>query len=369
MTRRPAVRPRRQTAQSLLAHGAYDAIGQDLNGAQPSGRRRIACAWVMALVLGANLFTSSPARAGDEVAWRPIGPPPVAQYWGEPGWLISPSFTSDFVGPAEMRPWLGDGRSQPDPTRQVRPSGGLALAMLSAYLNLLATRRASQPNFERSALRASPKSDAQVALWTPGAAEIIAQIGRGAVIAGVSPGYLEAVALAESGLSSTARAPTSSAAGLFQFVDQTWLDAVGRYGWFVGLGQVAALIEFNANGRAVVRDPGTRIRILAMRYDPLTSSVIAGAITRENAANLGAALGRPATRGELYAAHLLGSKDAVVLVGAARRAPDYPASRLFPLAAWCNPNLFYAGGVPRSVRDLVLLLEMRVVASWAPTAE
>ena len=194
----------------------------------------------------------------------------------------------------------------------------------------------------------------------------LAQINRGADLAGVPPRYLLAVARAESGLSAYARAPTSSAAGLFQFVDQTWLRTVGRYGASLGLAAEARAIRIGGDGRARVADPRWRAEILALRYDPVVAARLAGALTRENAATLRAALGRPPTGGELYAAHLLGPEQALVLLSADQMAPDLPARALLPGAAASNHGLFYAGAMPRSARQLVRLIAVRASGGNEP---
>ena len=183
-----------------------------------------------------------------------------------------------------------------------------------------------------------------------------AQIVQGAGLSGVSPRYLFAVARAESGLSAYARSPTSSAAGLFQFVDQTWLKTLRRHGVGLGLATEAGAIRIGADGRARVADPLWRAEILALRFDPVVAARLAGALTRENTSTLRLALGRPPTAGELYAAHLLGPSQALLLLSTAQVAPAYPARTILPVAAASNRALFYAGAAPRSVRQLVVLI-------------
>ncbi len=173
---------------------------------------------------------------------------------------------------------------------------------------------------------------------------------------GVSPRYLAAVARAESGFVSRAHASTSSAAGPFQFIDQTWLLTLHRYGRSLGLGLEASFIRIGPDGRARVGDRQVRAALLALRYDPAIAGAMAAALTRENGRTLGAALGRPPTGAELYAAHLLGAGQALQLLAAYRLTPAYPAAELFPVAASGNPHLFFAAGAPRTVRDLVEII-------------
>jgi hypothetical protein len=193
-----------------------------------------------------------------------------------------------------------------------------------------------------------------------------AEIGQGARLSGVSPRYLFAVARSESRLSTYARAPTSSAAGLFQFVDQTWLRTLRRYGDGLGLAPEAAAIRVVAGGRAEVANPLRRAEILALRYDPVVAARLAGALTRENASTLRLALGRSPTAGELYAAHLLGPGGALLLLSADRVAPAYPARLLLPAAAASNRALFYAGATPRSAHEVADIIAYRASGGGEP---
>src|SRR5580692_8001716 len=66
---------------------------------------------------------------------------------------------------------------------------------------------------------------------------------------GVDFGFLMGAAKRESGFNPNARAPTSSATGLFQFVDQTWLSTLKKYGAKYGYGRFADMIQQGADGR------------------------------------------------------------------------------------------------------------------------
>jgi soluble lytic murein transglycosylase-like protein len=66
----------------------------------------------------------------------------------------------------------------------------------------------------------------------------------------------------ESGLNPTARATTSSASGLYQFTEQTWLNAVREYGAAHGMGAEAALVT-RQGGQLAVR-PSWRPSICAV---------------------------------------------------------------------------------------------------------
>ena len=158
---------------------------------------------------------------------------------------------------------------------------------------------------------------------------------------GTSFSYLLATAQVESGLNPQAGAPTSSARGLFQFVEQTWLGTIKQSGAALGYGRYAAAITQTGSGRYVVQDPAMRQEILKLRNDPTANAVMAGAFTKANAAYLTQKLGRPSSEGELYIAHFLGAGGAARLIGAAANNPDAKAAALFPNAAHANPSIFF----------------------------
>jgi hypothetical protein len=187
-----------------------------------------------------------------------------------------------------------------------------------------------------------------------------AAIQRASQATGVDFSLLVETARRESALNPNARAGTSSATGLFQFIDSTWLDMVRRHGAAHGLGGYASALAHGA-------DAETRRNILALRNDPEISARMAGELTRENANALQASLGRAPTAGELYAAHVLGAGGAIKLVEAAGRgAPN--ASALFPREASANRGLFYDQGQARSAQGLLDRLNLDASAAIGATS-
>lgn len=179
---------------------------------------------------------------------------------------------------------------------------------------------------------------------------IVAAIQGASRSTGTDFAYLLATAKRESSLNPDAKAPTSSAAGLFQFIEQTWLRTVRDSGDRHGLGDIAGKIETNSDGRAFVRDSATRRDILALRYDAETAAIMAGEFTRANADQLQAALGRAPRPGELYIAHFLGSNGAKNLISLVESRPTDNASAHFPGPAKSNRPIFFSrDGSPRSV--------------------
>lgn len=182
-----------------------------------------------------------------------------------------------------------------------------------------------------------------------------AAIRRAADATGVDFSLLVETARRESALNPTARAGTSSATGLFQFIEGTWFQMMRRHGATHGLGRYAQALEQGANG-------DMRREILALRNDPEISARMAAELARENAQTLQARLGRSPSAGELYAAHVMGPGGALRLIeAAAQGAPS--AAAIFPREAAANRGLFYANGQPRSAQALLERLNLDADAS------
>jgi Transglycosylase SLT domain len=192
-------------------------------------------------------------------------------------------------------------------------------------------------------------------------ATVTGAIRQAAQATGTSFQYLLATAQVESGLNPRAGAATSSARGLFQFIDQTWLATIKQSGAALGYGQYAAAITKTASGHYVVADPAMRSQILKLRNDPTANAVMAGAFTQSNAAVLSAKLGRPPSEGELYIAHFMGAGGAARLISLAAANPNASAASYFPIAAHSNAPIFYdrSTGAPRTLADVRNILTAR----------
>src|SRR3546814_958225 len=92
---------------------------------------------------------------------------------------------------------------------------------------------------------------------------------------GVDFNYLFNQAKIESGFNPNARASTSSATGLYQFIDQSWLGVVNDHGEKYGLGWAANAISRGSNGRYYISDPSVRQQILDLRTQPEIASAMA----------------------------------------------------------------------------------------------
>ena len=165
--------------------------------------------------------------------------------------------------------------------------------------------------------------------------------------------FLLNTAMRESSLNAHAKSKTSSATGLFQFIEQTWLGLVKRYGERYGLGAFAGQIEETGKGRYAVASPETKAAILALRKDPELSAVMAGESAKQTKQSLECVLGREVCGGELYAAHFLGPSGARQLIRLNESDPQARADLAFPQAAKANRAIFYhADGSAKAVGEV-----------------
>ncbi|WP_417680562.1 transglycosylase SLT domain-containing protein [Roseibium sp.] len=170
---------------------------------------------------------------------------------------------------------------------------------------------------------------------------------------GTSFEYLVKTAARESSFNPQAKASTSSATGLFQFIESTWLETMKQAGPEHGLAKYADQIEQTRSGKYRVKDPEMRQEILDLRKDPEIASVLAGELTQKNATQLSKKLGRNPTDGELYMAHFLGASGANRLISATQDNADMRADKLFPTQARANRSIFYdQNGSPRSASEV-----------------
>jgi hypothetical protein len=184
--------------------------------------------------------------------------------------------------------------------------------------------------------------------------QVMSALESAAAKTGADFSYLLKTATRESSLNPEAKAATSSATGLFQFIEQTWLATVKKHGAEHGLGAYAAQIEQGADGRYKIAQGGDRQAILALRKDPTAAAVMAGELTNDMAGTLRAGLGRAPNAGEVYAAHVMGPGGALKLIKAAESNPAQRAADLFPAAAAANRSIFYGkDGSARSAQSVL----------------
>ena len=155
--------------------------------------------------------------------------------------------------------------------------------------------------------------------------------------------YLMTTARRESNLDPQAKARTSSAAGLFQFIDSTWIAMIKEAGEQHGYGAYASKIQRTASGDYTVGERSALKEILDLKRDPKAAALMAGELTVRNAETLRTGLGREPSEGELYVAHFMGARGALDLIRLAEQAPARSAAEQFPQAAAANRSVFYTG--------------------------
>ena len=179
-----------------------------------------------------------------------------------------------------------------------------------------------------------------------------AAIDRASKATGVDFGFLMKTAGRESSFNPRAQASSSSAAGLFQFVEQTWLSTLKQHGSKYGYARYADLINKGSDGRYRVDGSEARRAVMDLRLDPHAASLMAGELTSDHAAYLKGRVGRSPTNGELYAAHFLGPAGSAKLIEAVNSRPGATAASLFPDAARSNKSIFYRDGRAATVGEV-----------------
>ena len=186
--------------------------------------------------------------------------------------------------------------------------------------------------------------------------------------------YLLRTAQLESSFDPLLEATTSSAVGLYQFVEQSWYHMMQETGAELGLEDLAGAIGTGEGGAYQVTADEAREEILRLRYDPELSAIFAGLFTRRNFEALARMLEREPGFGELYVAHVLGASGAAELIRLAGASPDAKAAKHFRRAARANRAIFFhKDRKPRSVAEVYEYLtgkyrNIPVEVDEAPTA-
>ncbi len=185
--------------------------------------------------------------------------------------------------------------------------------------------------------------------------KILTAIEKASDKSGVDFSYLVKQAKAESSFDPNAKAKTSSATGLYQFIDSTWIDMVNKYGDDYGM---------NTAGKS-------RSEILAMRKDPESASFMAAAFASENEKSLDNNWGGDVGATELYFAHFLGASGAAAFLNARDENPIRSAADIFPRAARANRNVFYdrETGQPRSLEAVYQFFNQKFAPDGAENTQ
>lgn len=130
--------------------------------------------------------------------------------------------------------------------------------------------------------------------------DVQSAITSAAAATGVNPQLLAAIAAKESNFKANAKASRSSATGLFQFTNSTWMDTIKKNGAKYGI---------NTNGMS-------NAEILALRNDPRISALMGAELVKANQAITG-----DTSSGGTYLAHFLGAGGAKKVLNADPNTP------------------------------------------------
>ena len=141
---------------------------------------------------------------------------------------------------------------------------------------------------------------------------------------GVSFDYLLDQARTESNFKTDVKSKTSSATGLYQFINSTWLGMIEKHGEKYGIDT----------------DAKSKKEILDLRKDPEAASYMAAEFAKENGKHLQNTVGGQIGETDLYLAHFLGAGGAERFLKGWKTNPNQDANILFPTAAKANKNVF-----------------------------
>ena len=199
--------------------------------------------------------------------------------------------------------------------------------------------------------------------------DVLAGIREASASTGVDFSYLMAQANRESSFDPAAQAKSSSAAGLYQFVEQTWLGVVKNHGAEHGQGDLAEKITRRSDGHFVVADAAARKEILELRRDPTFAAAMAAEHASDNSDKLEEKLDREVNGTDLYMAHFLGISGALKFLRTMEESPDRTGASLFPKAAAANRSVFYTeDGRARAVSEIYNRFDASMDADMAAYA-
>lgn len=202
--------------------------------------------------------------------------------------------------------------------------------------------KASETTYLKLFAEQAQKDAAFYGIPAPAAAAIrLANIRTGADF-----GYMMELSSVESSFDAEAKAATSSATGLYQFTEDTWLHALRRYGEKYDIGDTSAQIEAKDDmyGTLVARveNPFARAAMLELRKDPHLAALMSAEFQMRNKFLVECSTGHEINRTEQYLAHFLGSRGAAHFLNKLKKAPNANAVKSFPAAAAANKPIFYS---------------------------
>lgn len=244
------------------------------------------------------------------------------------------------------------------PVGNMRPAAVLHGQVSAAHLGAGESVRSTHSDLEAAPTAAATADQAQWPSFEADRAEVeeflrfgsrevprrlVETIVRAALVTDVDPIYLMALADKESSFRPEVKASSSSAQGLFQFIDRTWLEALKSFGSKHGLQAEADAIT-TVDDKLVIADENQRARILQLRCDPYIAAVIAAEMLRRDATQIGFKIGRQLNPTEMYLAHFLGLQGAARFINLREAKKARSATTEFPAAARANSGIFFERG-------------------------
>ena len=144
---------------------------------------------------------------------------------------------------------------------------------------------------------------------------------------GIDPKLATAVAAVESDFKPNAGNGSSSAKGLFQFIDDTWKEQISKYGSKYGLPPNSSVFDPKANALMGAQYIKTNVESLKQTTDTV------GPV-------------------EAYMAHFLGLGGAKEFLGAMKSSPETIGSELMPKAASKNTETFTSKGKALTLKEI-----------------
>lgn len=190
--------------------------------------------------------------------------------------------------------------------------------------------------------------------------EVLAAIRLASERTGVEFSFLMELAATESSFNPRAKSSTSTAVGLYQFKEDTWLDTIKVYGHKYGLDAIKQRIVYAVDSNGVsqpsINDPAQLAAALDLRLQPRLSALLAGEHVRRNQRQLSSTLDRKPGRTELYLTHFFGASGAISFLKALAEDPQKIAVDIFPGPAKRNRSIFRnKASKPRTVAEIYKL--------------
>jgi len=156
---------------------------------------------------------------------------------------------------------------------------------------------------------------------------------------GVDADLLAAVAWRESRFDPKARNRSSSAKGLLQFTNATWLQMIRDYGSEYNEAGYANAIRKSKAGALVVSGSHVRTAILKLRSDPVLSAKLAAENMRRERVALQDSVGRGVVPADLYLLHVLGPTGTIRFLNAVSQRPSEPSTKVIDWKVLRNAGL------------------------------